>query len=731
MFVTNIFLTKDELINWKKEMLTYLSKKIYKKEIIYLIRKQDLDYYEKRVFNSEIMNDNVKIMQQLEKHEQLNSASNELLKELNNPQKELNTFQEIFPLNKESYKFLTKIKLNKDNNQIQNTGGIISFFEGGLLKIKINDLLILFFFEDDGNLRQGFLRVKDRNLLESKMEEFEKNGPSYFTKNYKGDLLKDEECIINEPDFDLYIFERFGINIEKVKKEFEKINEEKIIRSLTKSMPLKNKFKINAEEVLNKIQEKCHHFSQTLKNIFNSTLKKSIRQSFNISTSDFTFAKNESNNLLKQEEKNNKDHYEMKDNDALSKTAKLINFETLKDNIKDSIIINNEGDKINDINDIKLSEKVEQEPTNIQRNLSMTTYVDDSSSGLIGLENIGATCYMNATLQCFSNIGFLRNELLDPEFYTLLEENKISKMRLSFALAEVLKNLWLNYNIKYYPPKHFKEVISDMNPLFQGVAANDPKDLILFILETMHAELRTNDPNIIVNENFVPDEHKLEEVYQDFANYYLSKNKSIILDIFYGCSNIVTYCLNCRSELHNVQVNNIIFFPLEEVRKYKNYNKETPVTINDCFEYNQKYDTYQSFYCGSCHNDNSTAISFTRNLYTPKVMIINLNRGKGIQFNVKFNYEEYLDIKNYVFGKDSPYKYELVGVICHFGESGMGGHFIAFIKHFGNYGCKWYKYNDAMVDECTFNDVQKSGMPYVLFYSYIDASPYNTQPFNI
>ena len=45
-----------------------------------------------------------------------------------------------------------------------------------------------------------------------------------------------------------------------------------------------------------------------------------------------------------------------------------------------------------------------------------------STPGIIGLQNIGATCYMNATLQCFSNIQNLRNNLLEK--YEILEKNK-------------------------------------------------------------------------------------------------------------------------------------------------------------------------------------------------------------------------------------------------------------------------------------------------------------------
>ncbi len=48
-------------------------------------------------------------------------------------------------------------------------------------------------------------------------------------------------------------------------------------------------------------------------------------------------------------------------------------------------------------------------------------------TGLVGLANIGATCYMNATVQSFSNEEFLLNELLVPEFYKKLEKIKNQK----------------------------------------------------------------------------------------------------------------------------------------------------------------------------------------------------------------------------------------------------------------------------------------------------------------
>ena len=47
----------------------------------------------------------------------------------------------------------------------------------------------------------------------------------------------------------------------------------------------------------------------------------------------------------------------------------------------------------------------------------------------------------------------------------------------------------------------------------------------------------------------------------------------------------------------------------------------------------------------------------------------------------------------------------------------MSGHFIAFCKSFGNQ--QWYKYNDAIVDPSSFEEAKNTGVPYILFYSYI------------
>ena len=335
--------------------------------------------------------------------------------------------------------------------------------------------------------------------------------------------------------------------------------------------------------------------------------------------------------------------------------------------------------------------------------------------GLIGLQNIGATCYMNATLQCFSNVPRFREGILN------LKNKQSNNKNLSYSLNEVFKNLWQNNKIKYYEPYNFKQLISLMNPLFKGVAANDSKDLILFILETIHNEL--NIKKHLAPVQYQVDNKNFSSVFQGFVNEYKSTNESIVSDEFYGYFVSIMKCTYCSAMTFNVQIMNILFFPLEKVRIFT----KTPhnfVTIDDCFRQYEEAELFSGadqMYCNNCKNT-TNAYNQNKLITIPKTLIINLNRGKGLEFKVGIKFEEYLNLKNYILDPEnisSPFKYELIGVISHFGENNMGGHFIAYCKN--SYNAKWYKFNDALVSESSFQEASSIGLPYVLYYSYISS----------
>ena len=333
-------------------------------------------------------------------------------------------------------------------------------------------------------------------------------------------------------------------------------------------------------------------------------------------------------------------------------------------------------------------------------------------NGLVGLENVGATCYMNSTLQCFSNVKSLRN-------YFFKHKSKIKGKKLSSALLQVFENLWENSNISYFAPNKFKHVISEMNSLFEGVQANDAKDLILFILENVHNELNEINHNIEDNKQEM-NCLDYNSVFKSFQIFFEKNYNSVISNLFYGMNNSMMTCCNCNRTIHNVQCFNILIFPLEEVRKYKGYDQNV-VNIYDCFDYNQKQDCMMGenkISCNLCHSF-SNSINQTKIIISPNVLIINLNRGRGLMYDVKLNFPEYLELKNYIYYPESPHYYELIGVICHLGTSDMSGHFISFCKNSEN--ANWYKFNDAFVTESNIAEALSFGVPYVLFYNYIQC----------
>ena len=352
---------------------------------------------------------------------------------------------------------------------------------------------------------------------------------------------------------------------------------------------------------------------------------------------------------------------------------------------------------------------------------------------LVGLNNIGATCYMNATLQCLSNTDELTNYFLNKFKYNASDNNKI----MSNAYYNVIKNLWnRDNNTKSFSPNEFKEKLSKENPLFAGIAANDSKDLINFLLERFHNELnikKENNQNYISNNININDQLNEQKMFGIFANEFKLKYNSIISNLFYGILETKSQCQLCRHIKYNFQIFSFIEFPLEKVNQYcfntgkrNNYNtfnnKNPDIDLYECFEYNNNLELMtgdNQMYCNICKCTGDSLYGSV--LYsTPNYLIINLNRGRGAVYECNVNFPEQLNLFNYVSFKMENTVYELYAVICHIGPSSMSGHFIAFCKN--RIDKKWYKYNDAFVTLCQSPNEYRSGMPYILFYKVLLSS---------
>ena len=341
---------------------------------------------------------------------------------------------------------------------------------------------------------------------------------------------------------------------------------------------------------------------------------------------------------------------------------------------------------------------------------------------LIGLNNIGATCYMNASLQCLSNT----KELTEFFLNNYKDKNK-KKHIITYEYYELIKNLWNEKNNnKPYSPYSFKDVLSQENELFAGIQANDSKDLINFLIERLHQEL-----NVIKeknnNENFYQINQLNEnEALQFFLKDFTSSFNSIISKLFYGILETKSQCKGCNMIKFNFQLYSFLEFPLQHINQYFYNNGKRPlftqdgknpdVDLYECFEYNRKIDLMNGenqMYCNICNK--LCDATYTNFIYSgPNYLIINLNRGRGAVYECKVNFPEQLNLFNYVSYKHGITAYELYAVICHLGPSSMSGHFVAYCRN--RIDNKWYLYNDAFVSLCDKPKQYNEGMPYILFY---------------
>ncbi|KDN35786.1 cysteine proteinase [Tilletiaria anomala UBC 951] len=170
--------------------------------------------------------------------------------------------------------------------------------------------------------------------------------------------------------------------------------------------------------------------------------------------------------------------------------------------------------------------------------------------GLVGLQNLGNTCFMNSALQCMSNTLELQQYFVSGVYKQ--ELNSDNPLGMGGALAEafgsLLEKIWSPNTHGAIVPREFKYAVSRFAPQFAGYGQQDTQELLAFLLDGLHEDL-----NRILKKPYIeaPDwegggEKEMVEFARKQWEIYKARNDSVIVDLFQGQYRSTLVCPKCQ-----------------------------------------------------------------------------------------------------------------------------------------------------------------------------------------
>ena len=315
-----------------------------------------------------------------------------------------------------------------------------------------------------------------------------------------------------------------------------------------------------------------------------------------------------------------------------------------------------------------------------------------SHKGVVGIQNMGNTCYCNSTLQLLRacsewNVYCLMEPFM--EHVKALPQESTHRI-ISLAYHDVLTSMWSAYYPAYVRPTGFlsevsKAVHGTVYSSFGIPVQNDSHEYLVYLLDQIHEALRTTIPwsSVPVPVNASPTE-KMRHLAQQEWNQFVSTNSSEVVRQFFGMMRKTVTCSHCHQKTYKWEIFNSIKIPCEGTTFYDWIQKE----VNEVSE-------IENYQCDNCSARHSATIH-SHLWKLPPYLFITIRRFhyNGEKIMTPCPYEGMNLSMDRFFASESEdlnQIYELRGITDHHG-SHLGGHYTAQFKH--PFSEDWWCFDD-------------------------------------
>ena len=327
------------------------------------------------------------------------------------------------------------------------------------------------------------------------------------------------------------------------------------------------------------------------------------------------------------------------------------------------------------------------------------------TKGLVGLRNLGNTCFMNSILQCLTHLSPLRDAILSTTSSDICRSSKFSGL-LASSFKSLTQEIRSSNNYSVVSPNDVKMQMGKHYRQFQGYDQQDGGEFCRCLLEGLSIDLNRVSKKPAYQEMTGNTNENLRTVSQRWWKYSLSIEDSIITDCFQGQQTSVITCRGCGyGSLSCVSLPCLI---LPSPESYS-------ASLEQCLGlYFKEANLPSSYRCEKCKKKDSCKKKTTLSRF-PKILVLHLKRFQvngayQARLNTEISFPEELNLKSFkdVASEEEP-RYSLQGISHHIGTL-YSGHYIAECK----YESRWYCFDDSRVSST--ETPSRSSTAYVLFY---------------